>query len=228
MVLLWGEPGIGKSRLAAALQDAISSEQHVCLRFFCSPHRTQTALYPVASHLERAAGVEPGDGDNVKLSKLENLLSLSSEDARSDTALFAELLSIEPTGRYAARALSPQRRKELVLERFVAQLAGNASRLPVLMILEDAHWIDPTTRELFDILIERLRHMAVLLVMTYRPEFGPPWLGQSHVTMIALNRLTKRDSGIMIRAIAHGKDLPPRLLGEMIAHTDGYLFSLKR
>ena len=221
VILVWGEPGIGKSHLVAAFQDAIKAESHTCMRYFCSPHRIQTALHPVITQLEHAAAFRPGDGETAKLDKLERLLALSSQELAKDVALFAELLSVPTAGRYAALSLSTQRRKELLLESFIVQLVGLAARQPVLMVLEDAHWIDPTTRELFDIIINRVRDLPVLLIMTYRPEFSPPWLGQSHVTALTLNRLGRRENAALIKQVAGGKDLPSRVLDEIVTRTDG-------
>lgn len=221
VVLIWGEPGIGKSRLAAALQDKVKADRHASLLFFCSPHRGQTALHPVINQLERAGRFESTDDDAIKLAKLEHLLASPSREADIAIVLFAELLSIPVGGRYPALSLSPQRRKELVLEHIVARLVNLASRRPVLIVLEDAHWIDPTTRDLFDVIIERIRTLPVLLVMTYRPEFIPPWLGRSHVTALTLNRLGHRENALMITRLAGGKPLPPTLLEQIILHTDG-------
>ena len=219
VALIYGEPGIGKSRLAFALQEAVADEPHKCLRFFCSPHRMQTALYPVINQLEHAAGFAIGDSDRSKFGKLEALLGLSSQDVSGDVSLFADLLSISTAGR-STLSISPQRRKELVLERFTAQLAGLAAREPVLMILEDAHWVDPTTRN-FDITAERVRTLPVLLIITYRPEFTPPWLGQSHVTLLALSWLAQRENAAMIRQVAKGKEFPAALRDQIVKRTDG-------
>ncbi len=138
-----------------------------------------------------------------------------------DVTLISDLLSISTGGRHTPLSLSPQRRKELLLECLIAQTVGLAARQPVLMILEDAHWIDPTTRELFDRNIERIRSLPVLLIVTYRPEFVPPWLGQSHVTTLTLNRLGRRENAILIRQVAGGKELPAALLEQIITRTDG-------
>ena len=220
VVLVWGEPGIGKSRLVAALQDSLRREPHTCLRYFCSPHRMQTALHPVITQLEHAAGFAAGDDDDTRLDRMEQLIGLSSRGSDRALALFAELLSL-PTARYATLSLSSQRRKELLFETFLAQLATLGARQPVMIVLEDLHWIDPTTRELFDIVVERIRDRPVLLIMTYRPEFTPPWLGQSHVTTLTLNRLRRLENAALVRQVAGGKDLPPRLLDQIVARTDG-------
>ena len=220
LVLVYGEPGIGKSRLVFALQEEIKRDPHHCLRLQCSPHRSQTAFYPVINQLEHAAGLSAGDSDTTKLDKLEALLAPSSQNLARDVALFAELLSIPCEGS-SVLSISPQRRKELLLEQLVGQIAGLAAQKPVLIVLEDAHWVDPTTQELFDILVERIRTLPVLLIITYRPEFTPPWLGQSHVTVLTLNRLGRRDNIEVIRQVANGKDFPPILLEQIVARTDG-------
>jgi class 3 adenylate cyclase/tetratricopeptide (TPR) repeat protein len=221
MALIYGEPGIGKSCLVFALQEEIKEDPHHCLRFQCSPHRIQTAFYPVINQLEHAAGLSAGDSDPIKLDKLEALLASSSQNLTRDVALFAELLSIPSRAGSSVLSISPQRRKELVLEQLVGQIAGLAAQKPVLIVLEDAHWVDPTTHELFDIMIERIRALPVLLIITYRPEFTPPWLGQSHVTVLTLNRLGRRDNIAVIRQVAKGKDFPPVLLEQIVARTDG-------
>jgi len=221
VILIWGEPGIGKSHLVAAFQEAIAGEPHASMLCFCSPSRTQTALYPVITEIERAAGFEAADGDDVKLRKIERHLALRSAPSAGDVALLAELLSIDATARYAPLALSAQRRKELLLESLIVRLAAAAAHDPVLLLLEDAHWADPTTRELFDTIVERIRDLRVLLIVTYRPEFSPPWLGQSHVAALTLNRLGRRSNATLVRQIAGGKDLPPAVMEQIVARTDG-------
>ena len=228
VTLIWGEAGIGKSHLVAAFQDAIRAEAHTGMRFFCSPHRVQTALHPVITQLEHAATFKSGDSEATKLDKLERLVALSSQELGKDVALFAELLSIPTAGRYAALSLSSQRRKELLLESIVAQIVGLAARQPVLIVLEDAHWIDPTTRELFDIIIDRVRDLPVLLIMTYRPEFSPPWLGQSHVTALTLNRLGRRENAALIKQVAGGKDLPPAFGNKLSRARTGFRSSSRK
>jgi DNA-binding winged helix-turn-helix (wHTH) protein/tetratricopeptide (TPR) repeat protein len=220
-VLIWGEPGIGKSHLVAAFQDTIVAEPHTCRRYFCSPHRTQTALFPVISQIEHAAGFSSGDTGATKLDKLERLFGLSSRELDSDIVSFAELLSVPTAGRYSPLSLSAQRRREMLLESLVRQLLSLAASQPVLVVLEDAHWIDPTTRELFDIIVDRARDLPLLVIITYRPEFSAPWLGQSHVTAMTLNRLGRRDNAALIKQVAGGKDLPPVLLEQIVTRTDG-------
>ena len=216
VVLVWGEAGIGKSRLAAALQDAIKLDRHSCMSLFCSPHRAQTVLHPVISELERAVQFEPNDSDAIKLAKLEAFLASAARDA---VALLADLLSV-PTG-HPLLPLSPQRRKELVFKYVIDRISSLARRQPLLVILEDAHWIDPTSRELFDVLVESVRNLPVLLVVTYRPEFVPPWMGQSHVSVLTLNRLAPRESALMIARVAGARTLPADVLTQVATRTEG-------
>ncbi len=220
VVLIWGEAGIGKSRLAAAVQEATRAPQAL-LRYDCSPHRTQTALFPVIHQFERAAGIQASDGAAARRDKLNTLLASSSDDPALDLPLFATLLGVATDADRAALSLSPQRQKELLLERLAARLAGLAARQPMLLIVEDAHWIDQTTREWCDILVERVRSLPILLIMTYRPEFAPAWLGQSHVTALTLNRLGRRDNAAVISQVAGPRALPPALVEQIIERTDG-------
>ena len=220
VVLIWGEPGIGKSRLVAALEERIDEQQHVSLRYFCLPHRIDTALHPVVAQLEAAGRFEPEDDDATKLRKLSELVTPFSRDPARDLALLAELLSL-PTEGGDRLALSAMRRKELLFECLIAQLVALAAARPVFMVLEDAHWIDPTTRELFDIAIERVKTLPILLVLTYRPEFKPSWLGQAHVTALTLSRLTRRDNTALVTTIAGEEQLPPAVVAEIVSRTDG-------
>ena len=168
-VLVCGEPGIGKSRLVAALCDALAAEGNACARFDCSPHRIDTALHPVIAHLQKAASIGESDSSDERLRKLVACLADAGLCAARDVALFAELLAIPAAGDDAPLAISAQLRKELLLDRFIAYLAGRARRQPLLVVLEDAHWIDPTSGEIFETLIGRCRLVPVLFVLTHRP-----------------------------------------------------------
>jgi class 3 adenylate cyclase len=174
VVLISGEPGIGKSRLTAALSEHIGTEPHTRLRYFCSPHHQDSALYPFIAQLERAAGFARDDTVEGKLGKLQALLAPGSRDD-DDIALLSGLLSLPSTA--AEFNLSPQRKREKLFEALLSQLEAEARRRPVLMVFEDAHWIDPTSREFLDLTVDRVRHLPVLLAMTFRPEFQPPWSG---------------------------------------------------
>jgi class 3 adenylate cyclase/predicted ATPase len=220
VVLVSGEPGIGKSRLTAALSQRIETEPHTRLRYFCSPHDQDSALYPFIGQLERAAGFARDDTTATKLDKLEALLGDAAEPG--DISLIAEMLSFSGSERFPPLDLSPQRKKERTLAALLRQLQALARRQPVLMIFEDLHWIDPTSRELLDLTVERITNLPVLLVVTYRPEFQPPWVGQSQVTVIALNRLDRSEGATLVHRLAGNlRALAPDVVDEIVERTDG-------
>jgi len=220
VVLVSGEPGIGKSRLTAALSQRIETEPHTRLRYFCSPHDQESALYPFIGQLERAAGFARDDTTATKLDKLEALLGDGAEPG--DISLIAEMLSLSGGERFPPLDLSPQKKKERTLAALLRQLQALARRQPVLMIFEDLHWIDPTSREVLDLTVEKITGLPVLLVATYRPEFQPPWVGQSQVTVIALNRLGRNKGATLVHRLAGNLGaLPPDVVDEIVARTDG-------
>ena len=178
VVLLSGEAGIGKSRLTAALLERLATEPHTRLRYFCSPQHTDSALYPIIGQMERAAGFVHDDTPQAKLDKLDALLAQTST-SNQDAALFAEMLSLPNDGRYPALDLTPEQRRQRTLEALVSQMEALARQNPVLMIFEDAHWTDPTSLEVFGRVVDRVRSLRVLLIVTFRPEFDPPWVGRA-------------------------------------------------
>ncbi|MSO75726.1 MAG: adenylate/guanylate cyclase domain-containing protein [Alphaproteobacteria bacterium] len=221
VVLLAAEPGIGKSRLTEALVERIAGEAPVVLRYFCSPHHEDSALYPVIAQLERAAGFTRADPPAAKHAKLRALLAGSASVA-DDLPLLAELLSLPGGPSMSALEMPPQRKKELSFEALLRQLEALAHRQPVLMLFEDLHWIDPTTRELLDRTIQRVEGLPVLLIATFRPEFQSPWTGQPHVTMLALSRLGRRDGATLVRQLlADAAALPAETVAEIVERTDG-------
>ena len=199
VVLLSGEPGIGKSRLTAALLERIADEPHTRLRNFCSPQHTESALSPTIGQIERAAGFRHDDAPQTKLDKLDTLLAQSSTSSH-DAALLSEMLSLANDGRYPALELIPQERRQRTLEALVLQVAALERQNPLLMIFEDAHWADPTSLELFGRIVDKLPSLRALLIVTYRQEFDPPWIGRPHVTALTLNRLGEREIGALIDA----------------------------
>src|SRR5271166_3389515 len=181
VVLLSGEPGIGKSRLTAALLESVVPEPHTRLRYFCSPQHTDSAFYSIIGQMERAAGLLHDDTPQQKLDKLDALLARSSTSIQ-DAALIAEMLSLPNDGRYPALELTPQQRRQKTLEALTAQIETLSQQKPVLMIFEDAHWADPTSLEAFGRVVDRIRTLTVLLLATFRPEFDAPWVGRPYVT----------------------------------------------
>jgi len=218
VVLISGEPGIGKSRLTAALSEHIGGEPHTRLRYFCSPYHQDSALYPFIAQLERAGGFARDDTVEAKLGKLRALLAPGARDD-DDIALLSEMLSLPSTA--ADLTLSPQRKREKLFEALLTQLEAELRQRPVLMVFEDAHWIDPSSRELMDLTIERVRHLPVLLAITFRPEFQPPWSGRAHVTSLALNRLGERDGEALVQKLAGNALLTPDIVAEIVERTDG-------
>ena len=220
VVLLSGEPGIGKSRLTAALLERLVSEPHTRLRYFCSPQHSDSAFYPIIRQTERAAGLAHDDTTQAKLDKLDAVLAQTSTSIQ-DAAYFAEMLSLPNDGRYPALDLAPEERRQKTQEALAAQLAGLTKQRPALMIVEDAHWVDPTSLEVFGRTVDQIGTLPVLLIVTFRPEFNAPWSGRSHVTSMALNRLGEREAAAIIAQIVGNKDLPADVTAEIVERTDG-------
>jgi TolB-like protein/class 3 adenylate cyclase/predicted ATPase len=219
-VLVSGEPGIGKSRVAAALEERIGGEPHLLLRYFCSPYHQDSALFPFVEQLAHVAGFARDDTAAANWEKLEAVLARAAP-GDEDVALLADLLSLPASERHPLPSINPQRQKDRTLEALTGQLEGLARRQPVVMIFEDAHWIDPTSRELLDLMIERIRTLPVLLIVTFRPEFQPPWTGQDQVTALALNRLDRQDRAVLVERVAGGRALPDDVVSRIAERTDG-------
>lgn len=220
VVLLTGEPGIGKSRIIQAFRELVRADGVTVLSYFCSPFYAHSALHPILDQLERAAQLKKSDPPEVKLDKLEALLSQGTTQVARAAALLAPLLSIPSGERYPELDIAPERRKTLALEALLEQLAGLASH-PVLIILEDAHWIDPTSAELFRLIIDRIQRMPVIVLIAYRPSFAPPWAGFPHVTSLSLAHLSRRQAAVLVDKVTRGRKLPPEVLDHVVARTDG-------
>ena len=220
VVLLSGEAGIGKSRLTAALLERLAGEPHTRLRYFCSPQHSDSALYPIIRQMEGAAGLAHDNSPQARLDKLDALLAQTSTSAE-DSALFAEMLSLANDGRYPVVELTPQQRRQRTLEALTAQIKALTRASPVLMIFEDAHWIDPTSLESLGRAVDQIRTMRVLLSVTFRPEFDPPWIGRPYVTALTINRLDQRDTDAMIDHLVVNKGLPANIRQDIIERADG-------
>lgn len=220
VIVLSGEAGIGKSRISEVLWEQVG-DSGTRIRYQCSPYYTDTALYPVAGQLRAAARIEPDDAPGTKLDKLERLLVLSETEADATGPLLAELLAIPTTDRYPVLTMGPELRKARTLRALADQLFALARRAPVLVLLEDAHWIDPTTRELFDSVIQLIGQRRVMLLVTCRPEFQNPWGSHSHVTSLTLNRLGQRQCADLIGEVVGGRPLPATITRAIIERADG-------
>jgi predicted ATPase len=220
VVLLSGEAGIGKSRLTAALMERLATEPHTRLRYFCSPQHTDSAFFPIIGQVERAAGFAHDDTLQAKLDKLDAVLAQSFTPPQ-DAALFAEMLSLPNDGRYPTLEITPQQRRQKTMEALTAQMEALSRQKPVLMIFEDAHWADPTSLEAFGRAVDHLRTGGVLLIVTHRPEFEPPWIGRPYVTTLTLNRLGDREIASMIDRVIGNKLLPSSIRHDIIERTDG-------
>ena len=184
VMLISGEAGIGKSRLVAALSESLALGSHRRVRYQCSPYHTNSALHPFIAQLERAAGIRSQDTPGQKLDKLEAMLALGTQQVATATPLIAALLSI-PTGeRYPPLGLNPVQQRRQTFATLLDQLEGLARQQPVLVVCEDMHWADATTLELFDLAVDRIRGLPILMLMTFRPEFEPPWTGLANVSML--------------------------------------------
>jgi class 3 adenylate cyclase/predicted ATPase len=220
VVLISAEPGVGKSRLAEALAERIGDEPHTRLRYFCSPHHQDSALYPVIAQMERAADLAHVDGPAARLAKLRALLSTTAPPI-GDVALIAELHSLPLADLAPPLDLTPQRKKERTFEALLRQIEAFSRQQPVLMIFDDLHWIDPSSCELLDRVTERVVNWPILLLATFRPEFQPPWTGQPHVTTLTLSRLDRRDTAAMVANVARNITLPMEIVQEIADRADG-------
>ncbi|HEY7299429.1 MAG TPA: AAA family ATPase [Xanthobacteraceae bacterium] len=222
VVLISGEPGIGKSRLVLALRERLHGEPKATVNYACSPHHVHSALSPFVAQLERSAGLSSMHSGEARLNRLESLLrEIMTEPGDAVVAIFAELLGIPTAIPEAIAAMSPVQKKGLLFRTLLAQVEGLAARGTVLIVLEDAHWLDPTSRELFDQIVDRLQRLPVLLVVTFRPDLSPPWIGFPHVTLLTLNRLGKAQARSLVERLTAGKALPSEVLEQILGRTEG-------
>ena len=220
VVLLSGEAGIGKSRLVRDFRDELGDELRFNLHYQCSPLHTHSAFYPVIHRLQRAAGFERSDSNEIKLDKLEKLLRELNEDVDRVGALFALLLSLKADERYPRLELTPQQLRQRTIEVLASQVQHLSGQRPVLFVLEDAHWIDPSTSDFLDELIPRIANYSVMMLITYRPEYSQLWSGHTHLTSVSLNRLGRRQ-GTEIASSICGAQLAKPIIERIVRRADG-------
>jgi predicted ATPase len=217
---LRGEPGIGKSRIVMELRERLRGETYTPMRYFCAPFFANTAFHPIIAQLERAGSLERADSTQEKLRKIDVLLADGAPPDKESVHLVADLLSV-PHSHERIADYTPQQRKARTFGVLMRQLERLAARQPVLMALEDAHWLDPTSAELFELLMERMQTLPIFLVVTYRPPFAPPWLGYPHVTLLTLNRLGREQGLELVANGAGGKAFPEQVVNQILAKADG-------
>lgn len=220
IALLVGEPGIGKSRTMRALRERLAAEVEVVLQYQCSPYATNSALHPVIDHLERAFRFERDDSAAVKCSKLESRMVDEWSGSRHDCHLIARALGIPCDEHYGAMRITPQRQKEDTLRVLVETVLQIARRNATLLLFEDAHWADPTTIELLDLLIRRCGDVPILVLISFRPEFQPAWSGP-HITTLPVTRLVRAQSVGLVAKLTRGRPMPPDLIDHIVEKTDG-------
>src|SRR5262249_12763981 len=222
VVLVSGESGIGKSRLCQAVRERLAREPHDTVLYQCSPYHTASALYPVVRQMELAAGINESDDAAIRQHKLESSLAAMGLDPSSASrGALLRLLGLSEGVALHPGPRSPQQEKAQTLSSLIELLQRRAARLPLLLILEDAHWIDPPSDELILLVVDRLRDSRLLLVVTFRPDFAPSWGEPAHVARLAMSRLGRRQCTALAQAVAGERRLPGELVGEIVGRTDG-------
>ena len=221
VVLLRGEAGIGKSRICKVWLDSIANEPHIILRMQCSPYHANTPFYPAIKQLEHAAGFEQDDSPELKLKKLETVLSQAGAATLGDAPLFAESLLIPTDGFCLSPNLTPRRQRDLTIAALRRQLLGIARTRPVILKVSDVHWADSSTLELLDRCIASIKTARVFMLCTFRPEFFPQWLNEPHVTTVRLDRLSREQTELIISDVIGGKELPCGIQEQIISKADG-------
>ncbi|WP_425085199.1 AAA family ATPase [Ruegeria profundi] len=218
IVLVSGEPGIGKSRLIEELRQKAPQGAHEQIRLQCSPYHFASSFYPIIRRLHHAADLRSEDSDEAKLEKISSVLKNPSDQV---LRLAASLLSIPFEDRLGPLTLTPQQIMDQTHEMLLEHLLADASEKPILLLFEDAHWLDPTTKALMDRLVDRLRDLPVMVVMTFRPEFDPGWALQSNLTKVVLRQLDFQDVKRIANEVAQGQDIPDAMYELVAARSDG-------
>lgn len=221
VVLLTGEAGIGKSRLARVFKEHLTGQAHLWFVCHCSPFHQTTAFYPIVELLQRVFRFKPNDRGEQKLSKLANTLKLYDLPVTDTVPLLTDLLSLPLPESYAPLSLTPSQHKRKMVETFLIIFLKLTTRRPVVILVEDLHWVDPSTVEMLKTLVEQAQRTQVLVIFTFRPMFSPPWPPAAHLTEIPLQRLSPRQSELLAIGVAKGKQLPPELLKQIIDKADG-------
>ena len=220
IVTLIGEAGIGKSRSLEALQEAIAAEPHGLIHLQCSPYHTDSALYPVTQHISRTAGFATADSPGTRIEKLGALFSRRSASDADAIPLLAELLSI-PDAPAALSTLTPAQRKAATIALLVDEIVRLGEAKPMLLILEDAHWIDATTLEMLTRISDSIAQARLFVLVTARPDFVAPWLARPHSTLLTLGRLGRAECAELIAGVAASHGLSAETVAAIVAKTDG-------
>ncbi|ANW02050.1 hypothetical protein LMTR13_19635 [Bradyrhizobium icense] len=221
VVLLSGEAGIGKSRIVLALRERLRTEPRFRIGYYCSPHHVNSALWPVIAQLQRAAGYLHEDTPSLKLEKLDRLVGQAGEFGEDAVPRLAEVMGLPLDGGYVAPGGTPQEKKARLFGILLGQMEGLSRQRPMLMVLEDAHWLDPTSEELFERMVDRIRGLPILLVVTLRPDVPTPWTNFPHVTLLSLNRLGRPACRTLIQMAAGERSLPPIVIEAILSRTEG-------
>jgi class 3 adenylate cyclase/predicted ATPase len=221
VVFLSGEPGIGKSRIIQEFRKQIATELYSHISFQCSPYYTSTPFYPFVEQLKSIAGFDHAGSPEESLKALEASVAATTDRVELVTGLFASLFSVVTGDRYKPLDLSPQRQKDETVAALANFFVGLARKRPAVIVFEDAHWIDPTSREVLDLLVDRVQDVSVLMVITGRPDFQSSWNSQSHMTTLTLNRLSRQLRAVMVERVSRFKQLPKEVIEEITVKTDG-------